>query len=85
MERRKTDMNAIIYNRISSQDQEAIVFATKNKKDVEIVNENGCSFLVCHKCGGTWFANTLSKWVIYPKGEFRERKRYPKAKCPVCE
>lgn len=75
-------MNVITYGRVSNQNQKKQL---KNKKDVEIVNENGCSFLVCHKCGGTWFANTLSKWVTYPKGKFRERKRYPKAKCPVCE
>ena len=78
-------MNAIIYSRISSQNQEEIGFAKKNKKGVEIVNENGCSFLVCHRCGGTWFASMLSKWVTYPKGELRERKRYPKSKCPTCD
>lgn len=87
MKRRKTDMNAIIYSRISSQNQEktSLQQKTQNKQDVEVVSENGCSFLVCHRCRGAWFTSTLSKWVAYPKGELKERKRYPKPKCPVCE
>jgi Zn-finger nucleic acid-binding protein len=61
-------MRAIIYNRISDQ-----------KQDVEFMNENGCNFIVCNRCGGTWIVNTLSREKLIG------RKRYPKPKCPTCD
>lgn len=71
-------MKAIIYNLISSQEQETLPLKQR-KQNVKLVNENGFCFIVCNRCGGEWIANTLSG------EELRGRKCYPKPKCPVCE
>lgn len=67
---------AAIYCRISNEGQRK---SSLQQNDCERVNENGLSFIVCHKCGWTGMANTLSC------EETKERKRYPKPKCPFCK
>ncbi|MBI2600493.1 hypothetical protein HYW42_00920 [Candidatus Daviesbacteria bacterium] len=78
-------MKILTFSRISSQDQEKLALQQSHKQDVEVENENGCTYLVCHKCDGFWVVDTLSRWIRYPKGELRERKRYPKPRCPFCD
>lgn len=72
-------MKAIGYYRVSNQEQETLSLKQQRKQVVDYANENGLSFIVCSSCNGEWIVNTLSKENL------RNRKYYPKPKCPTCD
>lgn len=54
------------------------------EQDFESINNKRFFFAICGKCAWTGIASITSDLVLYPKEEIRERKRYPKSKCPLC-